>query len=287
MMIKILDGLMTPSMKRVSLRMRDNLHDFYVQCRVRAGQIGRLPDFIIIGAQKCGTTYLYSELARHPGVAPALTKEVRFFGSNYRKGVDWYRAHFPAHAQGSITGEATPYYLFYPHTPKRIAKVVPQAKLIVLLRNPANRAYSHYRHEVRLGFERLSFEEALACEQERLRGERERMLADETYSSYTYPNYSYLARGIYVDQLRSWLNIFPRDQVLILKAEDFYGDVPKTLRQITAFLGLPPWEPQRHERPKSFPYPKMDETIRKRLASYFEPYNQQLYEFLGVDLGWK
>jgi hypothetical protein len=135
-------------------------------------QVGGLPDFVIIGAHKCGTTSLYHSLTRHPHVEGAATKELEFFNRHFDKGIEWYRRCFPRprwkDGRRSITGEATPYYLFHPHAAKRMAEVVPRARMIVLLRNPVDRAYSHYHHRTRLGRETRSFEEAIEAETTRL-----------------------------------------------------------------------------------------------------------------------
>src|SRR5215210_506392 len=171
---------------------------------------GVLPDFLILGTEKGGTSTLYWTLCQHPLIEPATKKEVHFFDSRkwFEKDVRWYRSQFPALPPGdgpkTVTGEASPYYLLHPHTPRRAFVTVPEAKLIALLRNPVDRAYSAYRHKVRRGQETLSFEEALEEEEERTVGELGKMLADETYRSRAYPLYSYQARGIYVDQLIRW-----------------------------------------------------------------------------------
>ena len=147
-----------------------------------------MPDFLIIGTQRGGTTSLYNYLLARPQIAAATRKEVHFFDNNFHRGIPWYRAHFPSLIQGDmaetirgqrfITGEASPYYLFHPHAPARAALVVPKAKLIVLLRNPVDRAYSHYCRMVKKGRETLSFEDALAQEEIRTRGEGQRLAAD-------------------------------------------------------------------------------------------------------------
>lgn len=249
-----------------------------------------LPDFLIIGSQKCGTTYLYDRLLEHSSIAPALTKEVHFFDNNHHKGLDWYRGYFPSRTAlrtATVTGEASPYYLYHPHVPRRVFQAVPDARLIVLLRNPVNRAYSHYYHEVRMGYESLSFEDALAAEPQRIGGEEQRMLADEDYYSFNHQHYAYLPKGIYVDQLKRWFEFFPREQILILKSEEFYQQTPTVLQQVTEFLGLPAWEPQASQKHKSSPYPKLAPALREWLAAYYEPHNQRLYEYLGIDFGWK
>src|SRR5947209_2068248 len=155
-----------------------------------------LPDFLIIGTQRGGTTALYHYLKTHPCIAPASISDTRFFERKYSKGLRWYQAHFPAlwervyaqQVQKSflLTGEACSSYLFYPHSPRRIAQTLPHIKLIVLLRNPVDRAYSQYYHARELGHETLSFEDALRGEEERTAWEREKILKDEQHESHTY-----------------------------------------------------------------------------------------------------
>ncbi|MDQ3658128.1 MAG: sulfotransferase domain-containing protein, partial [Actinomycetota bacterium] len=166
---------------------------------------GALPDFVVIGAQKSGTTSFYRDVIRHPHVGRSTKKEVHFFDHNFDKGLDWYRAHFPSpelkDGRRTITGEASPYYLAHSLAPERAAKVVPQAKLIALLRNPANRAYSHYQHAVRYGRDPLSFEDAIEAEEDRMRKSRDKILAEQGFTPAIPSGHSYLARGVYVDQL--------------------------------------------------------------------------------------
>jgi len=259
-----------------------------------------LPDFLIIGTQRGGTTSLYHYLEAHPGIAPATTKEIHFFDRRVNKGLVWYRGHFPTSIEkyyveriqrrAFVTGEASPSYLFHPHAPKRIAKALPQTKLIVLLRNPIDRAYSQYYHSLELGYETLPFEEAIEGEEERTAREREKILKDKSYESYAYKHLSYLTRGIYVDQLRVWMELFPREQFLILKSEDFYADPAASLKQVLNFLNLPEMDTQvrkkEYKQYNNTTYSKMDPALRKRLVEYFKPHNARLYDFLGVDFGW-
>jgi len=234
--------------------------------------IGSLPDFVIIGAQKGGTSFLYYLLTRHPLVEPAARKELHFFDQPeyFDNGAEWYRRCFPRlsskDGQRSITGEATPYYLFDPPVAKRMAEIVPKARLIALLRNPIDRAYSHYQMQVKRGTELRTFEEAI-----------------EQHSSY-------VSRGIYVDQLLRWFEFFSKEQMLILKSEDFFERPVETLKVVLTFLDLPDWQPEASElqqkRHTGIYKQKMDPSTRRRLEAYFEPYNQRLYEYLDVNLGW-
>ena len=257
-----------------------------------------LPDFLVIGTQRGGTTSLYHYLEELPCIAPATTKEIHFFDRRFNKGLAWYRGHFPTrlerqyeqrfHKRAFVTGEASPSYLFHPHVPRRIAKALPHVKLIVLLRNPVDRAYSQYYHAVELGLETLSFEAAIKDEEERTARERAKIMQDEHYESYAFKHLSYLSRGIYVDQLQTWMSLFPREQFLILKSEDFYADPASSVKQVLSFLDIPESEmkEQSYKQYNNTTYSSMDSVLRKRLVEYFEPHNARLYDFLGIDFGW-
>ncbi len=261
--------------------------------RLATAPVRTLPDFVIIGAQKCGTTFLYQLLVQHPHVKPAFAKEVHYFDLNFRKGDNWYRSYFPLQVRYSrkyITGEASPYYLFHPHAPRRASAVVPDAKLIVLLRNPVDRAYSHYQHQVKRvkgeARETLTFEEAIEAEERMLPGEVSKMLQDEYYESSSHRSRSYLSRGIYIDQLLAWSRFFQRKRMLILKSEDLFSDTTSVLGRMLDFLEIPHWTPETVSIPNKREYTGVSPLIRQRLDEYYKPQNQRLYEYLGVDLGW-
>lgn len=248
--------------------------------RIETASQRSLPDFAIIGTQRGGTTSLYRYLSRHPDVGPAYRKEVHFFDRYYAKGLDWYLAHFPMRGEADIVGEASPYYLFHPEVPERIHAVLPHAKFIALLRNPVDRAYSHYHMKVRRGIETLSFEEAIDKEDER-------MSVTDDAASLPWRHYSYLRRGLYVDQLQRWTNIFPRERLLVIKSEDLYKDPARVLTQTQAFLGLTPWYPRKFKISHLSEYDPIDPATRQRMTEYFAPHNQRLYDFLDTDLGWE
>jgi hypothetical protein len=255
-----------------------------------------LPSFVIIGAQRSGTTSLYNYLASHPAIAPSFMKEVHFLDLRYRNGMLWYRSNFPTRLYqnclrargggGCISGEASPYYISHPHAPKRMAAMLPRIKLIALLRNPVDRAYSHYNYEVRLGLEPLSFLDAVEREEERLRGEVERMLGNEYYYSFNHQHFSYLSRGVYADQLSLWFRYFPREQFFIIRSEDLYDNPSQIYRQVTEFLGLKPVKLREYRAYNYAGYSGMDPEMRDRLIRHFRPHNERLYELLGRDLGW-
>jgi hypothetical protein len=259
-----------------------------------------MPDFLVLGGQKCGTTSLYQYLISHPFIISAMKKQMHFFDNHYEKGVSWYRAHFPSYfykhyfkyinKRDFITGEATPYYIFHPLAARRAAKFVPNAKFILVIRNPVERAYSHYHHEIRKGTEKLSFQEAIAKEPERLAGEKEKMLNDEYYYSFNYQRYSYLSRGLYAEQLAEWFKYFPKEQFFIVKSEDMRHNTIDIVKQIFDFLDLPKFSEFNLEKDQYYnvgKYDKMDTKMREQLVEYFKPHNEQLYKLLDRDFNWQ
>ena len=263
-----------------------------------AAEKGTLPDFLIIGAKKCGTTFLYDLLIEHPHVESAAQKELHYFDRFFDMGIDWYSSCFPTpkwiDGRKTITGEATP-YLPTPSAAERMAKILPQARLIMLLRNPVDRAYSDYKQGVRLGWETRSFEEAIQAEKREIIGKDE-IPQREGRIGPTDVRYQYLRRGIYVDQLLHWTKFFTKDQILVLKSEGFFERTPETLKVVLKFLGLSPTsspKPRtdfrgwlRNKRHKGEYQQGMSSVTRRRLEEYFEPYNSKLCEYLDVDFGW-
>ena len=247
----------------------------------------RLPDFLILGAARCGTTSLYHWLGEHPNVTRAWHKEVGFFDRSFTNGLAWYRAHFPLKfGPQRQTGEATPEYLYHPRAPERIRATLPDVKLIVLLRNPVERAHSHHQLLVRNRLETLPFDQALAREDERIASELERIGADETYAGLNWQHYSYRSRGEYADQLRRWFEYFPRDRFLILEMDALARKPDETLARILVFLDLPVGAPRVFERRHTMPRAPLDEGVRRSLQAHFEPHNRRLFELLGEDFGW-
>lgn len=253
------------------------------------------PDFLIIGAQKCGTTSLYHYLLKHPAVLRARNKELRYFTQHYDRGEHWYREQFPGSMKRlrkslrhgrAVTGEATPYYLFHPLAPARIKAAYPRARFIAMLRNPVDRAFSHYKHHVKLGEETLSFEAAIAAEEERLAGELERLAEDGAYPAHNLRVHSYLARGVYADQYERWHAHFDPAQILTLQSESFFEDPEPAFVEVQRFLGLRPCNLDDYETFNPGRKEEFGSAVRDRLVSYFEPHNQRLSALLGRDFGW-
>ena len=255
-----------------------------------------LPSFLIIGAQRSGTTSLYRYIKQHPSLHPSLFKEVHFFDQNYHNGLGWYRAFFPLkltmgiskllNNEAAITGESSPYYLFHPLVPERVKKTLPDSKIIVLLRNPVDRAYSHYQHESKLGFEKLPFEEAIEKEPERLSGEKEKIISDEKYFSFNHNHYSYLSRGLYIDQIKEWMKYFSKEQMFIISSEDFFSDPKKTVNMVFDFIGIREYDIPNVEIHNAGKYSPIKPEIRDKLNKYFEESNKKLYEFIGKSYLW-
>jgi hypothetical protein len=246
---------------------------------------GALPDFVIIGGKKCGTTFLYHLLGQHPLVQPAASKELHFFDALFDEGIEWYRQCFPAprweDGRRTITGEASP-YLANRSAPERMVRVVPRVRLIALLRNPVERTYSDYQMVARKEREHKTFEEAVGLQElADPDGEKDGNLNEES---------EYLSRSVYVEQLMRWAKFFPREQMLVLKSEDFFERPQETLDTVFSFLDLPEWEPEpsklENKRNAGRYEGEMDPQTRRRLEEYFEPHNRRLYDYLGVDLGW-
>ena len=240
---------------------------------------------------------MYKYLEQHPDVtATVLGKGVHYFDVNYTRGDAWYRSHFPSRQykallsrrsrQKTLTGEGSPYYLFHPVVPARAAALMPDVRLIVMLRDPAARAYSHHQHEVARGFETLPFDDALRQEGDRLAGEEKRLCDDPGYYSFNHQHYGYVARGRYVDQLRRWLALFPQEQILIIDSGDFFAHPEAAYRDALAFLGLRDKPLKRYPSLNAHPYEPMSEFARSYLKSAFEEPNRALNDFLGRTFSW-
>jgi hypothetical protein len=254
-------------------------------------ETGALPDFVIIGEKKCGTTSLYHLLTQHPHVEPAAAKELHFFNTLFDEGTAWYRRCFPPprwkDERRTITGEATPEYLACRPAPRRMAAVIPQARLIALLRNPVDRAYSDYQQVVRKGRETRAFKEAIGMEKTRPPAEGDATSEHKYRANLDGARRSYLSKSIYVDHLLRWSRFFSDEQMLVLKSEDFFEHPQEILNRVLDFLDLPEWKLSAWEvRNKGDYEQKMDPEIRRWLEEYFEPHNRRLYEYLGVDFGW-
>ena len=266
--------------------------------RAQSGRLRVLPDFLVIGAQKCGTTSLYQSLRAHPAVHPARRKEPHYFDYHHARGATWYRAWFPfvwvraLRGAGFRTGEASPDYIFHPHAAARARRLIPDARLIAILRDPAERAFSHHQQELRKGRERLCFEAAIEREADRVDAALARMERDESLADEAVTRFSYLARGRYAEQLERWLAHYPRERLLVIRSEDLSNEPRETVSRALEFLGLDPAEAGRRlgesvRRNVGGYEVALDRSMRRRLDAYFEPHNERLRELLGMPPGWR
>lgn len=244
----------------------------------------RMPDFIIIGAGKSGTSSLFENLSRHPkiqrpkktppkiGVVGHGGKELRFFSRNYALGWEWYEDRFPKRLTKShLLFEATPMYVFRPGcVAERMKALVPGIKTIMIMRNPTDRAWSEY---------------AGALAHDPYKHDINRLSSG---------NYSPVKRGVYIDQIMRWHRHFPKDSLLLLRAEDYFSDAHSTLRRVYEFVGvdevypdeishLDPWREQK----KAFGAMAMPDDVRSMLDWFYAPHNERLSEYLGEDWTWR
>lgn len=185
-------------------------------------------------------------------------------------------------------GEATPEYLLNPAVPERVAKTIPDVRLIVLLRNPIDRAFSHYHHYRRLGLENLSFEEAVEAEPDRIEDQMEKLRTEGTHDGRRYARYSYLTRGHYAEQIECWLEYFSEDQFLILESGAFFNKPEHTVQHVFSHLGVQRGQIEVEGAHGKGSYREsMGAAVRTRLQEYFKPKNEALYELIGRRFEWE
>ncbi|HEX4813037.1 MAG TPA: sulfotransferase [Nonomuraea sp.] len=258
------------------------------------------PAFLIVGAQRCGTTSLYRALAQHPLLLkPVLHKGVHYFDVAYCRGLTWYQAHFPLrvgaallrHRYGAraLAFESSPYYLFHPLAGERIAADLPGVKLIVLVRDPVERAASAHAHELARGYEtESSFEYAVELETERLAGAEEFLRASPYAAHRSHQHHAYLARGRYADQLDRLEPLFGRGRMLVLDSHRFFAEPEQGYDRVLEFLGVPHLGYpafERHNR-RALPRP-VPPVLARALRDHFEPYDARLARWLGAEPSWR
>ena len=247
------------------------------------------PGYLVVGTKRGGSTSIAQWISQHPEVAPCRTaKGTHYFDVNFQRGWSWYLSAFEAPSdRWRITGEASPYYMFHPLAVERIAAALPEAKLIVSLREPVARAWSHHQYEVQQGFEDRPFAEAIALEADRLRGEEDRMRSDPRYESYAHRHHTYLQRGHYAEQLERIYACFPPEQVLVMRSESMFTDPQGELAKVWRHLGLTPVVLDGLERFKATHAPlDIPPELHQRLTDYYRPWNEKLAQLPGVTFTW-
>ena len=246
----------------------------------------RKPDFLIVGESKCGTTSLYEDLIKHPKIAPTLgngetvryeggqitlsQKELRFFDRHWHKGLEWYYGCFSTDPE-IITGEGSPSYLFRSLAMERIGKALPSIKIIIMLRNPVDRLYSHFHHVARLApkwsvryptFERF---------------------IDGAHEN----DYYLIEKGIYINAIKNCYRLFDKSQIHIIKSEDYFTNPKAALDAVLGFLSVPNFQPRNFSylRKSGFDKPICNET-RKLLHAFYKPFNEELYKSINREMDW-
>lgn|SRR5690606_39077451 len=256
-----------------------------------------LPSFLICGGQRCGAIWLYRALAAHPAVlTPAPYPGIHYFDNAYHRGVGWYRAHFPARraARGirveygvpAQAFECSTYYLHHPHAPARIGDDLPRVRLIVLVRDPVERAYAQFAYARARGWEpEDSFARALELESVRLRGQHQRLAQDPFAYSFAHQHRVYRARGEYARYLDVLASHVDRDRILVLDSGQCVADPGAAYGAVLDFLGLPRLgDPGRPSAPKPAPIPAW---LRRELAAYYAPWDERLADWLGAPASWR
>ena len=241
------------------------------------------PDFLIIGAAKCGTSSVYNYLSHHPQILLPHKKEIDFFWKRSEHGIDWYLAQFPALSDlpDFITGEATPNYIRFPIVAERIKEHFPQTKLIVLLRNPVERAVSWHYHKLKSGLTTGTFAEAVAQEMKQLES-----FSEEDLSQKGYHNPDNILGSLYLYKLKVWMELFDREQFCIIRSEDLYAHPARVMKTVYSFLDLSEQPLSEYPQVNAGSYEPISDELRKILTNYFQPHNQKLEEYLGMKLNW-
>jgi len=252
----------------------------YKSCHGRSDDFPHKVAFAVAGAQKCGTSALADYLEEHLDVAMPRVKEVHFFDHDeFFRGdtpdYTQYHANFDPRPTARILGDATPGYMFWHTGPARLAQYNPAMKLVMLLRNPAKRAYSHWNMGVKQKRETLSFDDALRAEEQRARD-----IAPEQLRSH-----SYVARGRYSEQLRRVWEHFPVEQTLVIRSEAFRFEPARELARIATFLGIQPFPRTAPREVFALPYEQpMSDAARDFLQQAFADEIDTLEPMLGWDL---
>ncbi len=257
-----------------------------------------LPGFLIVGAQRCGTTSMYRTLSQHPAILKAvLHKGVHYFDTGYDHDLAWYQGHFPllawaalarrATGEAPLTFESSPYYMFHPLAAQRISRDLPGVRLLVLTRDPVERAYSAHAHELARGFETEPFERALELEDQRLAGQAEKIVSQPGYQSHSHQHHGYRVRGHYADQLERLAEVFGRDRVHVVDSGMFFTDPERVYDSVLEFLGLRHHGYPVFERHNARPRAPMPETLRATLSDHFLPYDERLAQWLGQPPSWR
>ena len=273
---------------------------YYVLCKRHfhgiTASLRILPDFLVIGVGRGGTTSCFHYLSQHPSIIGSAYDDIGFFDQNFHLGLNWYRSMFPtkflkkkiAKKFGKcLTYDVTPAYIRKPWAARRIKELFPEIKLIALLRNPVDKAYSHYNSKMQVeGDTKTTFEEMIEEDIKMIeKFENTNSIIDDEYFR-NYIEKSPLGRGLYAQQLKIWFELFDPKQLLILTSEELSTETNKTMNKIFQFLDLPDYEIPDTAKRSTGNYTNMKMDTRKKLISFFSKYNQDLFKLLNQEFDW-
>jgi hypothetical protein len=249
-----------------------------------------LPDFLIIGAKRCGTTSLFTNLPKHPSIINSHHDNMGFFNDNFHLGVNWYKSFFPTQAfmekskkkyGTSLSFDTTTTYMEHSSTAENVKKTKPDMKIIIMLRNPIDRAYSQYNRTIKIdGIKSRNFEDVVMTEIEKLSDHKNtsfQILRDES---------NYIKKGLYYEQLKPWFELFPRKNIGIFSTEDFKNDSQKTYDKIFDFLELTEFIINDNEIMEKGNYSPMDKKTRNFLSNFYKSHNEKLFQLIEQKFEW-
>ena len=256
--------------------------------RLATHELRQLPSAVIIGAQKAGTTQLFSYLTRHPRLLPACQKEIEYFSRYHDRSLSWYRSRFPLRSQVAAVGgqvlDASPSYICFPAALHRLRAMLPEARIIAILRDPVARAFSGYQHNKTRHREPRSFQQAVEAE---LRESRLRPQLGLALKADDPPMRRYVARGYYVLQLELLWHLFPREQTLILDSADLFRDTNAACQRVFEFLALERYDVQPQKiYNRGYYEERIDPLVAQRLADHYGPYDELLAGLFGRRFSW-
>ena len=264
-------------------------HFYYLTSSFRVS-----PNFFVIGGVRCGTTSLYHYLGQHNCIKQAAYDELGYFDDNFHLGLNWYRSLFPtkfmqkkieSEYKKFLTYDVTPFYIYNPLVVDRIFKFSPNAKIIAVLRNPIDRAYSNYNSKMQAeGDTKTTFEEIINSEIGIIE-KNEKNIDDYAFLVNTFYELL-LARGFYAKQLEFWFKKFPRKNILLISSEELATNTDKTISEIFEFLEVPIQKISDLTKQNVIKYPKMKDSTREILINFFKPYNEKLFGVLGRRFNW-
>ena len=258
------------------------------------GFIRVIPDFLVIGAKRCGTTSLYQHLPEHPCISKSPHDNMGFFNDNFHLGVNWYKSFFPttftrnkikSKFGGFLAFDVTTKYMEEESTANNVYQTKPNMKIVVILRNPVDRAYSQYHLSVRQTAERRSFEDVVEENMNRLNKESHEHY--EIKPKFSVKEDNYLKKGLYALQLRYWLKIFPRKSILIMSTEEFESNQQAIYNKIFGFLNISQFEIKNTEKMEKGSYPQMKSETRSLLLDYFRSHNNELFKLINKKFDWE